>query len=455
MPRSFLVKRRKSEDTKSAISSDLLDNNNRKAIKINQDPLQPEAHCQTCMQPHRQFHPAVLRFNSLDRTQSEWYNSSFSKLQYRAARLSHSSENCVNMAAENPCLDPHCCECFKKTFDQHATCFCSNHPKPNFPPRITQLNIFPWCNKMNSDVSYQGACLSKNCQLSCTLLPTRKDRKDRKDREPREVSHIMDDHIYPPQTEKRMDTAAIKDSTKKAAIIFENSPERDNGNVLCTIVNKKTMITSFDGDNTVITKETCNRNTCTEYSYECTNQLNEAKDKGKNNLETKKHSSKVTPLVKMTQECTESKDNNELCSDVEMETETMDVQEELSFKALRKPQHPKSKKRRKDGIAKPYNTRMTTSRPRTYSSDFVMPSEEGEWKGEKDGFPAKGRQRSKLNRLLANEHERRRVAQLNSAYQDLRQLIPGYQCDTKLPKIKILKYAINYISHLDDILEQV
>ena len=63
------------------------------------------------------------------------------------------------------------------------------------------------------------------------------------------------------------------------------------------------------------------------------------------------------------------------------------------------------------------------------------------------------RQRTKMNRLLANEHERRRVAQLNSAYQNLRQLIPGYQCNTKLPKIKILRYAINYIAHLDNILE--
>lgn len=101
-----------------------------------------------------------------------------------------------------------------------------------------------------------------------------------------------------------------------------------------------------------------------------------------------------------------------------------------------------------------YNTRHTTTKSRSYEADFEVPAT-SEWKQDKQlyGEITKSRQRSKLNRLLANEHERRRVAQLNSAYQDLRQLIPGYQCDTKLPKIKILRYAINYIAHLDNILE--
>jgi len=129
-----------------------------------------------------------------------------------------------------------------------------------------------------------------------------------------------------------------------------------------------------------------------------------------------------------------------------------EIHKNMSPLGTRKSQQAKSKKRIKDNNTKPYNTRMVTSRPRTYSSDFVIPDEEEEWRQDKEGYQMKGRQRTKLNRLLANEHERRRVAQLNSAYQDLRQLIPGYQCDTKLPKIKILKYAINYIAHLDDIL---
>jgi hypothetical protein len=101
-----------------------------------------------------------------------------------------------------------------------------------------------------------------------------------------------------------------------------------------------------------------------------------------------------------------------------------------------------------------YNTRLTTTKPNDFETDFVVPVA-AEWKQDQELYSeiSKSRQRSKLNRLLANEHERRRVAQLNSAYQDLRQLIPGYQCDTKLPKIKILRYAINYIAHLDNILE--
>lgn len=129
-----------------------------------------------------------------------------------------------------------------------------------------------------------------------------------------------------------------------------------------------------------------------------------------------------------------------------------EIHKNVSHQGTRTSQQAKSKKGQKHNTTKPYNTRMVTSRPRTYSSDFVIPDEEEEWKQDKEGYQLKGRQRTKLNRLLANEHERRRVAQLNSAYQDLRQLIPGYQCDTKLPKIKILKYAINYIAHLDDIL---
>lgn len=99
-----------------------------------------------------------------------------------------------------------------------------------------------------------------------------------------------------------------------------------------------------------------------------------------------------------------------------------------------------------------YNTRFTPSKTRSYEKEY----ESLKFKKDKDDYSDVkniSRQRTKLNRLLANEHERRRVAQLNSAYQSLRQLIPGYQCDTKLPKIKILRYAINYIAHLDNILE--
>ena len=143
---------------------------------------------------------------------------------------------------------------------------------------------------------------------------------------------------------------------------------------------------------------------------------------------------------------------SELGNHEKSDKKTTDIQKKVCNQGTRRSQQVKSKRGFKDNNTKPYNTRMVTSRPRTYSSDFVIPEEEDDWRQDKEGYQIKGRQRTKLNRLLANEHERRRVAQLNSAYQDLRQLIPGYQCDTKLPKIKILKYAISYIAHLDDIL---
>ena len=146
-------------------------------------------------------------------------------------------------------------------------------------------------------------------------------------------------------------------------------------------------------------------------------------------------------------------EKDQLNSHEKNDKQATDIQRKASIQRTRKSLQTKSKKGLKDNNVKPYNTRVVTSRrPRAYSSDFVLPEEEDDWKQDKDGYQMKGRQRTKLNRLLANEHERRRVAQLNNAYQDLRQLIPGYQCDTKLPKIKILKYAINYIAHLDDIL---
>ena len=98
-----------------------------------------------------------------------------------------------------------------------------------------------------------------------------------------------------------------------------------------------------------------------------------------------------------------------------------------------------------------YNTRNAAPQSRIFNEDFVTPCSAGDWAKDKSSAP-KIRYRSKLNRLLANEHERRRVAQLNLGYQKLRKAIPGYQCDTKLPKIKILRYAIAYIDKLDILL---
>ncbi|XP_057317660.1 uncharacterized protein LOC130662751 isoform X2 [Hydractinia symbiolongicarpus] len=57
------------------------------------------------------------------------------------------------------------------------------------------------------------------------------------------------------------------------------------------------------------------------------------------------------------------------------------------------------------------------------------------------------------SRAVANLLERRRVAELNSAFGKLRLLVPSYgDEDRTLSKIKTLKYALNYMYHLTDIL---
>lgn len=48
--------------------------------------------------------------------------------------------------------------------------------------------------------------------------------------------------------------------------------------------------------------------------------------------------------------------------------------------------------------------------------------------------------------------ERRRSASMNTAFAELRELIPHVPADTKLSKIKTLRLAAGYIAHLTDIL---
>nr|AAQ75377.1 transcription factor Atl1 [Podocoryna carnea] len=59
------------------------------------------------------------------------------------------------------------------------------------------------------------------------------------------------------------------------------------------------------------------------------------------------------------------------------------------------------------------------------------------------------------SRAVANLLERRRVAELNNAFEKLRDLVPTYgDEDRALSKIKTLKYALNYMSHLSIILNK-
>ena len=59
------------------------------------------------------------------------------------------------------------------------------------------------------------------------------------------------------------------------------------------------------------------------------------------------------------------------------------------------------------------------------------------------------------NRAVANLLERRRVAELNTAFERLRVLIPSYgNEDRALSKIKTLKYALTYMTHLMAVLRE-
>lgn len=57
-----------------------------------------------------------------------------------------------------------------------------------------------------------------------------------------------------------------------------------------------------------------------------------------------------------------------------------------------------------------------------------------------------------IQRVKANKKERRRTQSINQAFSELRRHIPDVPSDTKLSKIKTLRLAISYISHLMDVL---
>ena len=321
-------------------------------------------------------------------------------------------------------------------------------------PDVTQVHISPWCSGVNCNSGCPGMFLPKHGQFSPISLPAPLARQDF---QVREGPQKKGQDVPGPRTENdcaklrpRMETSlkVVRKEEEEEALIHNNTERGDDQHITNEIPAKKMKLVPTDNNHSTETEDSGHTSPSQNTTW-----LNDIKAKRANVSGREKKL--CTPQAKIKQEFPEPQtvqtNKGELCNGGKTE---MDVHEKLPHKAATK-QQTKSKKGIKDGSVRPYNTRTATTRPRTYSSDFVMPEEEEEWKKEKEAYHMKGRQRSKLNRLLANEHERHRVAQLNSAYQDLRQLIPGYQCDTKLPKIKILKYAINYIAHLDDILERV
>ena len=60
------------------------------------------------------------------------------------------------------------------------------------------------------------------------------------------------------------------------------------------------------------------------------------------------------------------------------------------------------------------------------------------------------------SRIIANMLERRRVAELNTAFDTLRNTVPNYgNEDRNLSKIKTLRYAMTYMIHLMELLNHM
>lgn len=57
-------------------------------------------------------------------------------------------------------------------------------------------------------------------------------------------------------------------------------------------------------------------------------------------------------------------------------------------------------------------------------------------------------------RLSANQKERRRTQNINSAFAELRRCIPNVPQDTKLSKIRTLRLATSYIGYLQEVLQE-
>ena len=63
------------------------------------------------------------------------------------------------------------------------------------------------------------------------------------------------------------------------------------------------------------------------------------------------------------------------------------------------------------------------------------------------------RKTSYSRRMSANQKERRRTQNINTAFAELRRCIPNVPQDTKLSKIRTLRLATSYISFLREVLQ--
>ncbi|ESP01562.1 hypothetical protein LOTGIDRAFT_58541, partial [Lottia gigantea] len=67
------------------------------------------------------------------------------------------------------------------------------------------------------------------------------------------------------------------------------------------------------------------------------------------------------------------------------------------------------------------------------------------------GRPKRRRTQSVVQRRAANVRERRRMFQLNEAFDALRKRLPAFNYEKRLSRIETLRLAMTYISFMQDV----
>ncbi|KAJ7374695.1 hypothetical protein OS493_005037 [Desmophyllum pertusum] len=376
MPRSFLVKRRKSADAKSVFDSDL--------SKDSQDCLSHTVEQQKLVPPNQciEFHQQILHCNTLERNNT-WSHPSMPCFPCRARTFPHMPDSCVKFTARNKCVNTH----------------CSTYASMSLPTPLERLDF---CTR---EVENRTNSVTFGTRLEGNLKVARKEEPLLTDTAARDDKLETNDEL--PTKKMKMETDGKVHATENEH--GKEPPFPQNETQLNAVV-ERTDISKANDELPQM------ENVKQEFPEPHNLQTNSSE---LSNGEQNSHEKDDSELT--------SHENDDQLKDqlISYEKSDVDIQEDVPSQGKRRSQPAKSKKGLKDNNIKPYNTRVITSRPRTYSSDFVIPEEEEDLRqSDNEGYQMKGRQRTKLNRMLANEHERRRVAQLNSAYQDLRQLIP-------------------------------
>ena len=130
---------------------------------------------------------------------------------------------------------------------------------------------------------------------------------------------------------------------------------------------------------------------------------------------------------------------------------------------------PTSTEQQRESAASPKQDQSCAKRPssRTKHSNRHMPYPDGSARSpgscssdadadsiqsDVDGQDESGRVQSKVKRIAANSRERKRMHTVNSAFDQLRELVPTYPSNRKLSKIDTLRLACTYIQDLVSLL---